>query len=896
MTGRLTALFAASWSLMSHCVGEELIADIQQGTNMALAIAPDRETLVIDLLGQLWELPVTGGAASPLTPTDEPARNPRYSPDGGSLVYQRETAGQWDLWLFEPANGISRQLTGPPYNELDPDFTPDGKVVIFSSDRAGSFDIWELQLDSQELSQLSRGEGQASFPTVSDLRDIVYVNQRGNHWTLELLRSDGSSITLLEAPHPLRAPSWRPGGGVILFTEQPDSTASNLKMIVLSEQPVIKTLTQGEDVFGFRAAWLSPAEYLYTADGRIWSRTLANAARSPILLFAGVGVTRASHPLRISGHAPVGPQRAQGIRAARDSPSRRYRAFTALGDLWLQDTDNDLRQLTNDIYVDIDPSFGADETSIVFASDRAGEMNLWQLSLETNELSQLTTAPGKSYRPTVSPDGTQVAFLRTQGFGPWSESSLELLNLAPRGRPRTLADGLTAASTPIWDLDGNGVSVTTTQPVAPGGRRPGPAVVHVDLADGTERAARDTDPIAQPPDQVMDAEFASPMIEWTPAEPDNEFVVQVDRLFDGLRTQYRRHMDIHVRNGRITNVIARGLAPLPDTVIDARDYTIIPGLIDIHAHQSALSGERIGRIWLAYGITTVRELSGDPGDGLERQESWASGKRVGPRLLLTSVQADDAAGTGGDRARRNYDVLELYSSEPGRFTGPSLQEARTLGLPIFSDRLLPAARFGINGLEHIGSRSMRPYGLERSSLDKSYQDVLSILTQTRTAVTPTLAAFGGFSRLAAGQRLWSAETAYVQFYHGYERTGWQEAPTDAVRVPLLQQTIATLVRAGGRVAAGSDAPAVPYGLGLHAELALLGESGLANDQVLRFATADAALALGLERDIGTLETGKLADFVVLSGDPLTRITDSLRIEAVVKGGVWYERQDLLAPR
>jgi imidazolonepropionase-like amidohydrolase len=163
-------------------------------------------------------------------------------------------------------------------------------------------------------------------------------------------------------------------------------------------------------------------------------------------------------------------------------------------------------------------------------------------------------------------------------------------------------------------------------------------------------------------------------------------------------------------------------------------------------------------------------------------------------------------------------------------------------------------------------------------------------------VTPTLAAFGGFGRLAAGQRLWSAETAYMQFYHAYERTGWQEAPADTVRVPLLQQTIATLVRAGGRVTAGSDAPAVPYGLGLHAELALLSESGLANDQVLRFATADAALALGLERDLGTLETGKLADFVVLSGDPLTRITDSLRIEAVVKGGVWYERQDLLAPR
>ncbi len=104
-----------------------------------------------------------------------------------------------------------------------------------------------------------------------------------------------------------------------------------------------------------------------------------------------------------------------------------------------------------------------------------------------------------------------------------------------------------------------------------------------------------------------------------------------------------------------------------------------------------------------------------------------------------------------------------------------------------------------------------------------------------------------------------------------------------------------LVRAGGRITTGSDSPSVPYGLGLHAELALLSEAGLANDQVLRLATADAALALGLERDLGTLESGKLADFIVLSGDPLSRITDTLRIEATVKDGVWRDRRDLLAP-
>ena len=96
------------------------------------------------------------------------------------------------------------------------------------------------------------------------------------------------------------------------------------------------------------------------------------------------------------------------------------------------------------------------------------------------------------------------------------------------------------------------------------------------------------------------------------------------------------------------------------------------------------------------------------------------------------------------------------------------------------------------------------------------------------------------------------------------------------------------MRAGGRVGVGSDAPAVPYGLGLHLELALLARAGIANDQVLRMATAEGALALGLEQQIGTLEQGKLADFVVLDGDPLAHIGDTLRIVAVAKGGTWYD--------
>ena len=86
---------------------------------------------------------------------------------------------------------------------------------------------------------------------------------------------------------------------------------------------------------------------------------------------------------------------------------------------------------------------------------------------------------------------------------------------------------------------------------------------------------------------------------------------------------------------------------------------------------------------------------------------------------------------------------------------------------------------------------------------------------------------------------------------------------------------------------------MPYGYGIHTELALLASAGIPNDQVLRLASAGGAIALGLGRELGTVEAGKLADFVVVSGDPLARIADAATILATVRGGVWLSREELL---
>jgi hypothetical protein len=184
--------------------------------------------------------------------------------------------------------------------------------------------------------------------------------------------------------------------------------------------------------------------------------------------------------------------------------------------------------------------------------------------------------------------------------------------------------------------------------------------------------------------------------------------------------------------------------------------------------------------------------------------------------------------------------------------------------------------------------------LELSPGFTAYQDGFSRLIASETTFVTGLAALAGLNGWPAPRP--RDDRAFGALFTPAEQSAWGRPDALATAVPAIERTVARLVRAGGRVGVGSDAPAVPYGLGVHLELALLARAGIATDQVLRMATAEGALALGLEQHIGTLEEGKLADFVVLEGDPLAHIADSLRIVAVAKGGAWYPRADLLAAR
>ncbi len=259
----------------------DLTGDAAAEPELAVAPSPDGATLVISRDGRLWKLPLEGGSATPLKPAGTNARNPDFSPDGNTIVYQSRQSGQWDLWLLDLSDGVARQLTDTPYNEVEPDFWPDGHSVVFAADRADSYDLWELHFSSGALRRLTGRSGRASFPSVSERGEVVYANESNSRWSLYLLRT-GVTTLITSRTHPLRAPSWHPGGGVVVLNEQPSPDQSNLVMVLLDNAPIHKELTAGEDVGHTPAAWLSSEEFVYTAGGEVWRRPFGSSPREAV--------------------------------------------------------------------------------------------------------------------------------------------------------------------------------------------------------------------------------------------------------------------------------------------------------------------------------------------------------------------------------------------------------------------------------------------------------------------------------------------------------------------------------------------------------------------------------------------------------------------------------------
>ena len=965
--------------------GENLIeVPLKEGTNMAIALSPDKNTLALDLQGTIWVMPVSGGVAEPVTDEMGDCHEPAWSPDGTRIAFHSYQDGNYHIWTVNPDGSELRQITDGLYDDREPDWSRGGDTIVFSSDRNGNYDIWQVSLTDQVLAPLTQDRSNDYHPSVSPAGgEVAFVSERSKAPGIYRM-SNGEETLMAPSEVPIAAPSWNKAGSQLTFTTY-DGKTSKMYVADAAQAEVRSVSAPGEDIFPFRTSWIDDSTFLYTADGKIKKRTLDQEGFETIAFEATVTLDRPLYTRKTYDFDDQQARSPMGILGPVVSPNGSAVAFTALGDLYVQSLGGELTQLTDDVFVDMDPDWSPDGQSLVFSSDRGGSMNLWMKNLRTGQTQQLTDIEESALAPSWSPDGQQIAFFATDARNVWGSGTLSLLNIATK-EIKPIHDPVFVPSKPSWSPDGKTIALMALQAASSRYREGMSEILLVSTEGGPDRyvspdstrtpAMRSKNgPLWSPdgqaiayiedgvlwtvpvdergtmggtPQQLTEELAASPSwaddsqtmvylatdhlrkvntktgeqedipidLEWKPEVGEGTYVVHAGRLFDGRDSTYQQDVDILVEGHRIKDI-----TPHQDRtdleVIDASDKVVMPGLFEMHTHQHASVGERLGRIWLSYGITSVREPGADPYDALERKEAWASGQRPGPREFFTGGLTDGGRVYYGlansvihgphmklemERAKTlGYDLIKTYVRMPDSIQKEITTAAHAIGIPVSSHEIYPAMKYNVDAVEHIRGTSRRGYSMKQSELNRTYDDVIQLLVHSGMNITPTIGLQGGFflmmeknPDLIKNRQL---QALYSQNYLGELSNAMPRIramrPGYGANFDDIYQTIHEIVRAGGHLTAGTDSPFIPYGTSLHVEMQLFVEGGLSPYQALQAATIKAAETVGVADDLGSLEPGKLADMVIVEGDPLANIQDAWNVTQVMKNGISYGIDELL---
>ena len=403
-------------------------------------------------------------------------------------------------------------------------------------------------------------------------------------------------------------------------------------------------------------------------------------------------------------------------------------------------------------------------------------------------------------------------------------------------------------------------------------------------------------------------------------------VVRNARVFDSESARLSHLSDVYVLRGRISAVVPAGtLRRTADHAIDAAGRVMLPGLFDMHTHMDRWDGG----LHLAAGVTTVRDMGNDNAKMQQMLDEQAAGQLLAPQIvpcgflegdsphasrwgfvIKTLQEAKDAVDW---YVARGYPQLKIYNSFPREMVRDIVAYAHERGMrvsghvPAFM-RAAEVVEQGFDEVQHINQVLLNflvTPSTDTRTLDRFYlpaqqvagldfdsrpvADFIDLLKQHHTVIDPTLATFD-FIKQREGEL--SAPYAAVAAHLPPDvqrgmRTGGLKIPDDATDARYkasyakMIEFVGRLHRAGLALVAGTDG--LP-GFTLHSELELYVKAGLTPSQVLQIATRDAARLTLTGAERGSVTPGKLADLVLVDGDPTKDIGDVRKIVLVITQG------------
>jgi imidazolonepropionase-like amidohydrolase len=405
-------------------------------------------------------------------------------------------------------------------------------------------------------------------------------------------------------------------------------------------------------------------------------------------------------------------------------------------------------------------------------------------------------------------------------------------------------------------------------------------------------------------------------------------LVHAGSLIDGRADTVRKAVTVTIENDRITGLADGYTAPAAgDTVIDLKGATVMPGLMDMHVHLTgeqspqsytegfflnpadvALRSTVYAKRTLLAGFTTVRDCGADDKLNLALRDATAKGWVDGPRIyaagsvgttgshvgdnttgLNTRLQEvlapfNTAVGNGPDQLRA---IVRLRYKEGADFikvssTGGVLSLAKSGQAPLYNDEELAAVvatakDYGLKVAAHAhGDEGMKRairagvVSIEHGTFMSD--ETIALMKEHGTYYVPTISA-GRFV----------AEKSKIDgFFPAVVR------PKAAMIGPLIQATFKRAYEAGVKIAFGTDQGVAPHGDNAK-EFIYMVEAGMPPMKAIQAATLEAAKLIEMEKDLGTVESGKIADLVAVPGDPLADISLMTKVSFVMKAGKVYKQ-------
>jgi imidazolonepropionase-like amidohydrolase len=421
----------------------------------------------------------------------------------------------------------------------------------------------------------------------------------------------------------------------------------------------------------------------------------------------------------------------------------------------------------------------------------------------------------------------------------------------------------------------------------------------------------------------------------------NEIAIRNVTVIPGNGAPPINDATVLIRDSHIAAIgpAAETIVPAGARLIDGRGKFLVPGFIEMHAHLSKTRASALG-LFLANGVTTVRDMGGDHEELLHWRQEIRSGKRIGPRMLIAGPYLEAARNI--ERMRRDPPEKRIEPFERTRIGVGSPAEARRVVAELASreldflkirtvqDRptyLALNEAANAHGIPLVGHVSGIPPevvleagqdGIEHffypSLENKTREERVAFwrkFAERHVAIVPTLvtlfeAAFPTTERLRAiaedDEGKIEPRRAYLSKYLVLDWREQVEEANDQRRQALrkiwdeiVRRDLREMHEAGMDVLVGSDVGVLNIypGFSLHDEMQLfVSELGMSPAEVLERATIRSARFLRLGDSIGTIERGKIADLVLLEADPLQDIQNTRRIAAVVVRGTFYDAKGL----